>query len=339
MAPRYCICLLSLCLLLLPFGASAETPAEAPLPAASTPLEDRDAKPSPDSSEAQLGLREAIILGLVEGITEFLPISSTGHLLLANEWLGLNGEPSSGTSPAGRMSRKEAADAYAIIIQAGAILAVLVLYWKRVLQVILGVLGLSPYGRLLARNLFVAFLPAAILGLLLNDWIESVLFGPMPIAIALIAGSLLMLGVESWRSQQIDSEDDFIDLHTLGVRQCLLIGILQCVAMWPGMSRSMMTIVGGYVAGLRPARAAEFSFLLGLVTLTAAAGYKGLTAGPDLLSLIDWRPLVLGLVVAFISAALAVKWLVHFLTRHGLSLFAWYRLALAGVVLFTLFHA
>jgi undecaprenyl-diphosphatase len=319
------------CLLLMPLSAMQGQSA--------TPASSAQTASSPPSTldEPQLGWREATILGLVEGITEFLPVSSTGHLLLANEWLGLNGTESPGTSD-GAISAKEAADAYAIIIQAGAILAVLVLYWRRILQIALGVLGLSPNGRLLARNLLVAFLPAAVLGLLLNDWIESVLFGPLPIAIALVLGSMLMFGVESWRRQQIDGEDDFIDLHTLGIRQCLLIGLLQCVAMWPGMSRSMMTIVGGYLAGLRPARAAEFSFLLGWVTLTAAAGYKAVSTGPALLGRIDVGPLLLGLTVAFVSAALAVKWLVHYLTRHGLAIFAWYRLLLAAVVLVTVFY-
>jgi undecaprenyl-diphosphatase len=289
----------------------------------------------------ELGMKEAIILGIVEGITEFLPISSTGHLLLANEVLGLNGtaEENAAADANGTISRKAAADAYAIIIQAGAILAVLILYWKRVLQVLLGVLGLSPNGRLLARNLIVAFFPAAVLGLLLNDWIESVLFGPLPVAIALIGGSLLMFAVESWRKTQLNDSDDFVDLHTLGIRQCLLIGFLQCVAMWPGTSRSMMTIVGGYIAGLRPAKAAEFSFLLGLATLTAAASYKAVSTGPELLKLIDWQPLLVGIVVAFFSAALAVKWLVHYLTRHGLAIFAWYRLLLAGAVLFAIFSS
>lgn len=284
------------------------------------------------TGEDNLGFQEAIILGLVEGITEFLPISSTGHLLLTNEVLGLNGAAQ--TSAGSTISQKEIADAYAIIIQAGAILAVLLLYWKRILQVLLGILGLSPYGRLLARNLIVAFLPAAILGLLFNDWIEATLFGPLPIAIALILGSLLMFGVESWRKQQIDGSDDMIDLHTLGIRQSLFIGLLQCVAMWPGTSRSMMTIVGGYIAGLKPAKAAEFSFLLGLITLTAAAGYKAVSTGPQLLAVVDWKPLLLGILVAFFSAALAVKGLVLYLTRHGLAIFAWYRLLLAAAVLF-----
>jgi undecaprenyl-diphosphatase len=293
---------------------------------------------------AELGWTDAVILGLVEGITEYLPISSTGHLLLANEVLKLNSEDpmldENGVlilTPEGEpVTLKAAADAYAIVIQAGAILAVLFLYWGRVWQLILGVLGLSPNGRLLARNLIVAFLPAAVLGLLLDSWIESMLFAPLPIAIALIAGGILMLVVESWRKHQLPDDEDIMDLHTLGVKQSLFIGLMQCVAMWPGTSRSMMTIVGGYVAGLRPAKAAEFSFLLGLITLTAAAGYKAVSSGPALFLAIDMGPLLLGIFVAFVSAALAVKWLVSYLTRHGLALFAWYRFVLAGLVIYFL---
>ena len=288
----------------------------------------------------ELGQTDAVILGLVEGITEYLPISSTGHLILTNSVLGLdstapvlddngyplldkNGEP---------VTLKAAADAYAIVIQAGAILAVLILYWPRIWQVLLGVLGLSPNGRRLARNLIVAFIPAAILGLLLDDWIERMLFAPIPIAVALVLGGLIMLAVESWRKHQLGDTDNLIDLHTLGVRQSLFIGILQCFAMWPGMSRSMMTIVGGYIAGLSPAKA-EFSFLLGLITLSAAAGYKTVTSGPEMFLVIESGPLMLGIAVAFVSAALAVKWLVSYLTRHGLTVFAWYRFVLAALVL------
>ena len=284
---------------------------------------------------------DAVILGLVEGITEYLPISSTGHLLLTNALLGLDstdpildesGQPL--LTPDGEIvTLKAAADAYSIVIQAGAILAVLFLYWPRIWQVVLGLLGLSPHGRLLARNLIVAFLPAAVLGLLLDDWIESMLFAPLPIAVALGFGGLLMLGVESWRKHQLPGEDNITDLHTLGVKQCLFIGILQCVAMWPGTSRSMMTIVGGYMAGLAPAKAAEFSFLLGLITLSAAAGYKTVTSGSEMFLAIETGPILLGILVAFVSAALAVKWLVGYLTRHGLALFAWYRFALAALVL------
>lgn len=324
---RFRSCLPLIALLLLPLTGMAQTDAlaEAPPP-------------------RELGPMQAVILGLVEGITEYLPISSTGHLLLTNSLLGLDstapmldefGEPI--LTPDGEpVTLKEASDAYAIVIQAGAILAVLFLYWPRIWQVILGVLGLSPNGRLLARNLIVAFMPAAILGLLLDEWIESMLFAPLPIAIALVAGGFLMLAVESWRKHQLPEQDDIVDLHTLGIKQSLFIGILQCVAMWPGTSRSMMTIVGGYIAGLKPAKAAEFSFLLGLITLSAAAGYKAFSSGPVLVLAIDMGPMILGIFVAFVSAAIAVKWLVRYLTRHGLALFAWYRFILAGLVVYFL---
>ncbi|MEX0327001.1 MAG: undecaprenyl-diphosphate phosphatase [Puniceicoccaceae bacterium] len=289
----------------------------------------------------QLGTLDAVILGLVEGITEYLPISSTGHLLLTNSLLGLdsteplrNPDGSLLLTPDGEpVTLKAAADAYAIVIQAGAILAVLFLYWPRIWQIILGVLGLSPNGRRLARNLIVAFLPAAVLGLLLDDWIESMLFAPLPIAIALAAGGVLMLGVEAWRKHQLPDTDNILDLHSLSIRQSLFIGFMQCIAMWPGTSRSMMTIVGGYMTGLSPTKAAEFSFLLGLITLSAAAGYKGVSSGPELFLVVELGPLLLGIAVAFVSAALAVKWLVSYLTRHGLALFAWYRFALAALVI------
>ena len=299
---------------------------------------------NPESGESsqELGWMDATILGLVEGITEYLPISSTGHLILTNALLGLDssdpildesGQPLM-TDDGEIVTFKAAADAYAIVIQAGAILAVLILYWNRIWQAVLGVLGLSPHGRKLARNLIVAFIPAAVLGLLLDDLIESYLFAPLPIAIALIVGGFLMLGIENWRKRQFPDDNYSIDLHTLGIRQCLFIGILQCVAMWPGTSRSMMTIVGGYISGLSPAKAAEFSFLLGLITLTAAAGYKAVSSGSELFLAIELGPLLLGIFIAFISAALAIKWLVGYLTRHGLAIFAWYRFILAALVIF-----
>ncbi len=308
----------------------------------SLPLRGDTNDPAKDPAPIEnLGYKDAIILGLVEGITEYLPISSTGHLILTNALLGLDSEEplldetgSPILTPEGEpVTLKAAADAYAIVIQAGAILAVVILYWNRVLQAILGVIGLSPIGRKLARNLIVAFLPAAVLGLILDDWIESMLFAPLPIVIALAFGGFLMLGVEKWRKGQLPDSDTIVDLHTLGIKQCLFIGFMQCVAMWPGTSRSMMTIVGGYIAGLSPRRSAEFSFLLGLITLTAAAGYKAVSSGPELFLAIDLGPMILGIFVAFISAALAVKWLVAYLTRHGLALFAWYRFALAILVL------
>ncbi|WP_269525136.1 undecaprenyl-diphosphate phosphatase [Coraliomargarita parva] len=306
-------------------------------------------------AKSSLSYTDAVILGLVEGITEYLPVSSTGHLILTNAWLGLdsdtplpdrNGAPvmvegdDDGTTAPFTMGN--AADAYAIIIQFGAILAVVLIYWKRILSIVLGVLGKDPNGLKLLLNLIVAFLPAAVLGLLLDEFIESVLFGIIPVVIALIAGGILMLIVTRWHTLKHRGESvvhetaQTPDLHELSLKKCLLVGFLQCVAMWPGTSRSMMTIVGGYLVGLSPTRAAEFSFLLGLVTLSAASAYKTLSVGPLILQTIPLGPILIGILVAAIAAALAVKWLVGFLNKHGLSLFAWYRIALGITVFFVL---
>lgn len=296
---------------------------------------------SPETAEAPIPVRQltyfdALILGLVEGVTEYLPVSSTGHLILVNRFLGLEGGEDEAS-----LQLAEAANAYAIVIQGGAILAVVILYWRRLLGVANGLLGRDPNGLRLFINLMVAFLPAAIIGLLLNKWIEAHLFGPLPVIIALVAGSFLMFGVEAWRRKRLREgtldDTEKLDLHQLNISQCLTIGFLQCVAMWPGTSRSMMTIVGGYIAGLSPRRAAEFSFLLGLITLTAASGYKFISNGRMMLETLSPGPVLFGIVVATISAALAVSWLVGFLSKHGLAPFAWYRLGLAAIVALVLF--
>ncbi|MEM9226610.1 MAG: undecaprenyl-diphosphate phosphatase [Verrucomicrobiota bacterium] len=338
---------LFLLLLLLAVGLQAQQPANEVLPETvetSTVTTDNAL-----SDQPKLSYVDGLILGLVEGVTEYLPISSTGHLILTNRLLGLdtdvplfdsNGQPilhsevDPETGQPAAFTMGDAANAYAIIIQGGAIIAVVIVYWKRLMSILMGMLGRNPAGLTLLRNLIVAFLPAAVLGLLLDDLIESLLFGPWPVVAALVAGALLMLGVERWRKAKgLSSDADRgPDLHELSILQCLAIGFLQCVAMWPGTSRSMMTIVGGYVVGLSPARAAEFSFLLGLVTLTAAAGYKSLSLGPQMMAALDLGPVLFGILIATVSAALAVKWLVAYLTKHGLALFAWYRLVLAAVV-------
>ena len=276
----------------LPAAIPTAIPAAAALP-----------KAEQKAQKGDIGMLDAFVLGLVEGITEFLPISSTGHLILANSFLGLDSqEPlltpegkSLKNSSGEAYTMKMAADAYAIIIQFGAILAVALLYRNSVLQMLMGLAGRSKDGLKLAANLFVAFLPAAIAGVMLHDFIESNLFG-------------------------------------VRAGQALLVGMLQCVAMWPGTSRSMMTILGGYAAGLRPAEAAKFSFLLGLVTLTAASFFKIFKDGEAIVKTISITPLAFGLVVAFVSSALSVSWLVRFLTRRGLAPFAWYRLALAAAL-------
>ncbi len=277
---------------------------------------------------------DAIILGIVEGITEYLPISSTGHLIIVEHLLGLH-EPA---------EQKEAVDAFLIVMQGGAILAVLGLYWQRVVQMIRGVLGRNAAGLKLLVNLCVAFAPAAVFGVLLDDWIEAQLFHPIPVMAALALGGVAMILLGPWqrkffheeKDKQIHDVHSFTDIEHLSWRRALVIGLLQCVAMWPGTSRSMMTIVGGMLVGMKPRHAAEFSFLLGLPTLGGACAYKAaknfMGDGPNMFQVLDPIALVIGLIAAAVSAALAIKWLVGYLSRHGVAVFGWYRIALCIVL-------
>ncbi len=282
---------------------------------------------------------DAIILGLVEGITEYLPVSSTGHLIITAWLLGLDRPPET----------KAAVDAFNVIVQGGAILAVLGLYRRRVAQMVRGVFGRDPAGRKLAINLFVAFLPAVVFGLLLVDWIERHLFHPWPVIGALAVGGIVLIMIGPWQrrlyaaqgtTDAADAERDprFLDIEDLTWRRALVIGLLQCVAMWPGTSRSMMSIVGGMMVGLRPRQAAEFSFLLGLPTLGGACVFTlARTLHDDGLGFIDalggWFPVLLGMTMAMLSAAVAIRWLVGYLSRHGMSVFGWYRLALCAILI------
>ena len=280
---------------------------------------------SAEEEDSTMTYGEAVAYGLVEGVTEFLPVSSTGHLILTKEWLA-----EEETNEA-----RAALNAYMIVIQFGAILAVALLYWRDVWAMALGLLGLDPRGRMLAFNVFLAFLPAAALGPLLDEIIEKKLMDSViPVAMALLAGAFLMFGAERLRAKResVDASGFSLGLERMRPSSALLVGLLQCVAMWPGTSRSMMTIVGGYLVGLRPAKAAEFSFLLGLVTLTAAAGYKVVTKGEEMAASLEFGPVLVGCLVAGASAAVAVRWLVAFLSQRGLALFAWYRILLAVVI-------
>ncbi|XVJ59255.1 MAG: undecaprenyl-diphosphate phosphatase [Tepidisphaera sp.] len=272
----------------------------------------------------------ALILGLVEGITEFLPISSTGHLILTSALLGLD-----------KPEVKDAVDDFNIIIQGGAILAVVGLYWSRIVQMARGLLGKDPHGAALFFNLVLAFLPAAVLGFLLSKAIKNALFHPKPVVAALFVGGLFMMWIDAWRKGRFGlRRHRELEITDLSPRQALLIGCFQCVAMWPGTSRSMMTIAGGCLTGLRPAAAAEFSFLLGLPTLGAACAYdlyKNLSqakksGGPNVFEALGTGNAIIGIVVAAISAAIAVRWLVGFLNRRGLTPFGWYRIALSLVL-------
>ena len=270
---------------------------------------------------------QAAVLGLVEGITEYLPVSSTGHLILASSLMGLDREP----------QMKAAVDAFNIVIQGGAILAVALLYMPRILQMLRGLMGKDPVGLRLAVNLIIAFIPAAVLGVLLDDWIEARLFHPGPVLAALVLGGMYMIATDRYHKKHQREERS---IEALTWKQALLIGCFQVVAMIPGTSRSMMTITGGVFAGLKPREAAEFSFLLGLPTLGGACVYKlaknlkeSHDAGvPNLFEQLGWMNVLIGTLVATLSAAVAVRWLVGFLTRHGLTPFGIYRIALAAVL-------
>jgi len=277
-----------------------------------------------------LTIIDAILLGLIEGITEFLPVSSTGHLVLLASMLGLD-EPE---------HVRHATDDLLIVIQGGAILAVLGLYWGSVVRMCKGLAGKDRDGLRLARNIIIAFLPAAILGPLLDDTITRHLMRPWPVLGALLVGGIVMVAmrrpksdIDAGTGQKTSTVRSGI---TLTIRAALFIGLLQCLAMWPGTSRSMVTIVGAMLVGLSAARAAEFSFLLGLPTLGGACVYKlagNLSGeGPNMFEVLGIVPIIIGTLVAMIAAAVAIKWLVHFLNRHGLAVFGWYRIALAAVL-------
>lgn len=266
---------------------------------------------------------QALILGLVEGLTEYLPVSSTGHLLLAQRLMGIDSSTAS--------------DAFAICIQAGAILAVLGIYRQRVAQMVMGAVGRNKAGQRLLINLLSAFVPAAVLGLLLEKPIKKYLFGGdewglWPVVAAWFAGGMAILVVSLARRRRGTSPTTGFDLEHLTVRMALIVGLAQCIAMWPGVSRSLITIVGGVLVGLSLPAAVELSFLLGVITLTAATAYDALKHGPEMLATYGATPLLIGFGAAWLSAVLAVKWMVGYLKSHGMEIFGWYRVALAFVV-------
>lgn len=295
------------------------------------------------AGESSMSAIQAFILGIVEGLTEYLPVSSTGHLIVVQRFMGLGLE--------GR--EKAAADCFAICIQAGAIMAVLGLYWPRVRQMILGVLGKDAVGLKLAIALIAGFLPAAVIGLAANDWIEERLFGLKPVVGAWLVGGVAILFFDRWMKKGGGSKG--VELVEITWKMALFIGFAQCVAMWPGTSRSLMTILGGLLIGLRLSAAVEFSFLLGVVTLGAATAKKalwkidGLDPKYDVWgggSMLMWDeygfvPLLVGVIAATVSAAIAVKWMVSYLNRRGLGVFGWYRIAAGiavGALILTDFH-
>jgi undecaprenyl-diphosphatase len=232
-------------------------------------------------------------------------------------------------SPLQQQHTKEATDAYTICIQAGAIIAVLGLYFRRVLQILQGLTGKSPIGRRLLINVAAGFLPAAIIGLLFNSLIKKYLFGPWPVVVAWFVGGAAIL-VANWHNRKNGaSKRSGIKLEDLHWKMALYIGVAQCIAMWPGVSRSLVTIVGGMLMGLSLPAAVEYSFLLGVVTLGAATGYDAFKHGQVILQTFDPQALAIGLSFAFVAAVVSVKWMVAYLNQHGLAIFGYYRVFLA----------
>jgi undecaprenyl-diphosphatase len=259
----------------------------------------------------------ALVLGIVEGLTEFLPISSTGHLILAGSLMGYTGER---------------AKVFEVVIQAGAILAVCWEYRTRLAGVVAG-LADERRAQRFVLNLFIAFLPAAVLGLLFNRAIKSVLFAPVPVALAFILGGVVILWVE--RRQRVRGSHARIDdVDDLRWTDALKIGLAQAFALVPGTSRSGATIIGGMLFGLSRRAATEFSFFLAIPTLLAACAYEFLR-NRALLSSQDLADFGVGFAAAFVSAFLCVRWLLRYVSRHDFVPFAWYRIAFGIVILYT----
>ena len=253
---------------------------------------------------------KSVVLGAVEGITEFLPISSTGHLLVTQRLLGL-----------GEGDGKVAADTYAVAIQIGAIFAVVALYRQRLVQLVRGLLGRDAEGRDLLVRLVIAFVPAAVVGVALGDTIKDRLFGPWPVVGAWFVGGLFLLW---WNPRHGTTA-----VTGLTMRHAVIIGAAQILALWPGVSRSLTTIVAALVIGATMSAAVEFSFLLGLATLSAATLYDLTKSGSTLVSEYGIATPLLGTVVAFVTAFVAARWLVITLRTRPLSMFGWYRVAIA----------
>ena len=272
-------------------------------------------------------LFQAAILGAIEGLTEFLPVSSTGHLILAAHAMGLV---------------SDAMDAFEIVIQAGALLAVLWLYRERVMSLFTGIADPNSKGRALLLKLIIAFIPAAAIGFVTHKWIKAHLFGPRPVAIALIAGGLLILVVARWmrtRAKAPGAKAQF-GLDDLPISAALLIGLAQCFSLWPGTSRAMTTILAALILGATPVAAAEFSFLLALPTLGAATLFDLLKHHDELTgpAIGGPGPLIVGLVVSAIVAAIAIRGFLRYVTSRGLEPFGWYRIVLGAVVIALLWH-
>ena len=261
-----------------------------------------------------LSIPHAVLLGIVEGITEFLPISSTGHLIVVGRLIGF-----------GVGDTRIAGDTYSVVVQFGAILAVLVLYRVRIWSMVKGLIGRDVQGRGALIAVIAAFLPAAVLGVAVGDSIKNELFGPVPVMLAWLVGGVVLL---VWQPK-----GGRLELHLLPLRAAVVIGLAQSLAFWPGVSRSLVTIIGGLLVGLSLAAAVEFSFLLGLITLSAGAFLDLAKHGGELVDQFGLKAPLAGLVFAFITALVSVRWMVQWLGTRSLRVFGWYRIGAAATVL------
>ena len=257
-------------------------------------------------------LLTVIILGIVEGVTEFIPVSSTGHLILASALLGYDAEHWK---------------VFNVVIQLGAIMAVLVLYWRTFWTVGLGLLRLDPTSIRFVRNILFAFLPSAVIGLLLLDQVEAMLESPTIVAWALIAGGIAILAIERFVKSA-----DIVGVADIPLSRVIGIGFIQCLSMIPGVSRSGATILGALSLGVERRTAAEFSFFLAVPTMIGAStlelfkNSEAIAAGIGA----SFAEIAIGFVISFVVAVIVVKAFVHFVSRHGFGPFAWYRIA-AGI--------
>ena len=262
-----------------------------------------------------MDLLTAILLGIVEGVTEFLPVSSTGHLILAGTLLGVQDK---GTAT------------FDIVIQLGAILAVIVLYWRRFWGVAVGLFAGERRAIAFVRNVVLGFLPAMAIGLVVYKAVKALVEKPTVVAIALIVGGVAILVIERLvRRVRIDSVEAMPATTALGI------GVLQCLAMVPGVSRSGATIMGALTLGVDRQAAAEFSFFLAIPTMLAASGYDLLKSGATL-GQGDWLAIAVGFVVSFIVALLVIRWFITVISRHGFAPFAWYRIVVGAIALIAL---
>ncbi len=266
---------------------------------------------------AAISMLQAILLGIVEGLTEFIPVSSTGHLILAAYFLGIHGE---------------AAKTFEVVIQAGALVAVAWLYRGRIVSLGRSVVNRDESGLRLLKNLLISFVPFPIVGFLFYDGIKSHLFGAWPVVAALATGGVLMVMFD--RPSRAGRQTR--GMGTLTAKDAAIIGLAQCCAFWPGMSRSMVTILAGICLGLPGPMAAEYSFLLALPSMGAATLFEAAKGGPLLFQETGWIAIISGFLTTIFVAMFTIRAFIGYLQNHGLVLFGWYRIALALAMCFLL---